>query len=80
MEPMTDMLNPPLALLAKLGSLVAHVEEGAGPWGHRFDWVAIDGLLNDPDVQVWIAEMRKAALIPEPRTPTRGRGQPLPQA
>lgn len=61
-------LVPPVSLLAKLGSVVGHVEEMLGPDGHRFDRVAIDSLLADPELREWMAEMRKAQFVPEPRS------------
>jgi hypothetical protein len=66
---MTDVLNPPPSLLAKVGSIVAHVQEGSGEDGHPFDWEAARALIRDPDVQAWLKGMRKIMLIPEPRQP-----------
>jgi hypothetical protein len=55
-------------LLAKIGSIVGHVEELRSPHGNeRFDGGAIDGLLSDPQVQAWLTDMRALALIPQPR-------------
>ena len=79
---MSDMLRPSVGLLAKLGSAVGHAEEllssAAGPrpsisvWpasqGHEFDRYALDSLLSDPEVRAWLAQMRAAAFIPEPRS------------
>ena len=48
---MTDALHPSPALLAKLGSIVVHIEEMLSAKGHYFDKMALLGLLNDADVQ-----------------------------
>lgn len=55
-------------LLAKLGSIVGHVQELRSPYGNEtFDGGAIDGLLKDPQVVQWLADMRALSLIPQPR-------------
>lgn len=57
-------------LLAKIGSLIGHVEELRSPFGNEmFDGGAIDSLLRDPQVQAWLADMRAMALVPQPRNP-----------
>jgi hypothetical protein len=38
---MTDVLNSSPTLLCKLGSIIAHVEEGSGVDGHPFDLIAL---------------------------------------
>lgn len=58
-------LSPSLA--AKIGSIVAHVDEATGADGHEFDVVAARALVNLDDVQEWLAELRKSALIPARR-------------
>lgn len=60
-------LRPAPALLAKLGSIAVHVDEGLGQGGHAFDRMALASLLVDPEVADWLAEMRKLAMIPEKR-------------
>jgi hypothetical protein len=51
----------------KLASLAVHAQEMAGPGGHAFDRVAIDGLLADPEVQQYLAALDKLALLPRAR-------------
>lgn len=64
-----DTFNPPVALLAKLASIVVHIDEGAGAGGHQYDWVALRSLLADPEVQAWIESMSAKGLAPKRRTP-----------
>lgn len=59
-------LKPSLALLAKLGSIVAHVAEAMGAGGHSFDVVAIKALLLDPEIKAWIKNI--GPFIPVKRT------------
>lgn len=56
-----------MGLQAKLGSIVVHVEEGLSASGHAFDWTAIQSLVDDPDVQGWLGQLRRLALLPEKR-------------
>lgn len=56
-KPKSDPLNPSLALLAKLGSIIVHVEEGLSETGHVFDRIAIQSLLQDPEVAAWLRAM-----------------------
>lgn len=65
-----EFLNPPPALLAKLGSVVVHVEEMLGPGGHNFDRYALNTAMNDPEVREWLSAGRKLAMIPEKRPMT----------
>lgn len=65
---MTDALNPSPTTLAKLGSIVVHIEEYLSPEGHHFDRGAIESLLRDPEVVQWLAGMRLLALLPEKRS------------
>lgn len=60
-------LNPPASLLAKIGSIVVHTEEGRSSDGHAFDWHAVDALLADPEVKAWIDEMAALSLVPRKR-------------
>lgn len=62
-----DPLKPSAALLCKLGSIAAHVDEGLSVHGHQFDWTATASLLVDPEVTEWMTAMRKMAMLPEPR-------------
>lgn len=64
---MIDVYAPPVRLLAKLGSIIVHVEEGSGAGGHQFDWSAIRSLLADREVQDWIEVMGKHGLVPVKR-------------
>jgi hypothetical protein len=64
---MTDPLKPSLALLCKLGSIAVHVDETMSSDGHIFDAAALKQLNADPEVQAWIADMTKMALVPTKR-------------
>ena len=66
---MTDALKPSPALLCKLGSIAVHVEEMMSADGHAYDKIALDALINDPDVQAWIEAMNKMAMVPRKRKP-----------
>lgn len=61
------MNTPSLQVLVKLGSIAVHAEELLSPKAHHFDRLALESLLDDPDVQLWLAEMHKAALLPVKR-------------
>jgi len=50
-------LKPRLSILVKLGSIAVHVDEMLGPGGHNFDRIALQQLLNDPEIKAWIADM-----------------------
>ena len=62
---MADVLKPSVALLAKLGSIIVHVDEGASSKGHVFDWTAARILIGDPEVQEWLTGMGRMAFIPD---------------
>lgn len=62
-----DPLTPPVTLLCKLGSIAVHVEEFLSPQGHPVDKQAIDDLLADKEVQDWLNDMGKQALLPVKR-------------
>lgn len=64
---MIDVFAPPVALIAKLGSILVHVEEGLSDAGHHFDWTATRSLLSDREVQQWIEGLRAHALVPVKR-------------
>lgn len=64
---MSDSLNPPLSVLTKLGSIAVHVEEMLSPNGHHFDRLALESLMSDPEVEDWMKDMRKMALLPVKR-------------
>lgn len=61
---MNNVYEPSIGVLAKIGSIVAHVEEGDGIDGHPFDWAAIRSLLSDQEVQQWLNGMRARSLLP----------------
>lgn len=62
-----DMTKPPLALLVKLGSIAIHAKELISPDGHQFDRIALETLLADRDVQLWLQDMDTAAMLPKMR-------------
>lgn len=61
-------LQPNAQLLVKLGSIAVHAEEMISPTGHGFDKIAMQQLLNDPQVTEWMAAMDKMAMLPKKRT------------
>ena len=61
---MVDVYAPPVRLLAKLGSIIVHVDEGCGEKGHAFDWSAVGSLIADREVQEWLAGMDAKGLLP----------------
>ena len=61
------MLSPDPALLCKLGSIVVHADEMMSDDGHHYDRLALQQLLNDPDVKHWIDLMSMAAMVPRKR-------------
>lgn len=64
---MSDPLKPSATLLIKLGSLVVHADEFHSSDGHKFDKVAFDQLLKDPEVVAWMQAMDKMAFLPKKR-------------
>ncbi len=68
-KPHVDVIkSPSLSLMCKLGSIIVHLEEASGPACSVFDVITTRTILNDPEVQDWLAAMRKAALLPVKRT------------
>jgi hypothetical protein len=61
------LIEPTMQILCKLGSIARHVEEANGPGGKQFDVEAATGLVEDHEVQAWMAEMDKLALLPVKR-------------
>lgn len=53
-----DPLKPSVSLLSKIGSIAVHIEEFLSPGGHAFDKVAIEQLLQDPEVREWLQAMK----------------------
>lgn len=64
---LSDPFTPSTGLIAKVGSILVHVEEGAGEGGHAFDWTAARSLLADREVQEWLDGLRRHALVPVKR-------------
>lgn len=62
-----DPFKPPIGVLIKLGSIAVHVEEMLSPSGHAFDKIALQSLLEDPEVVAWVAKMDKLAMLPKKR-------------
>lgn len=59
--------TPSYSLIAKVGSILVHVEEATGDDGHEFDWATIRQLLADREVQEWLDGLRRHALVPVQR-------------
>ena len=64
---LVDVFGPRASLLAKLGSIIVHVEEATGADGHAYDLIATRQLIADREVQEWLDGMRKAAMLPVKR-------------
>lgn len=62
-----DPKNPPLGVLVKVGSIARHVEEFMSLASHPLDKVALDGLLEDPEVAEWLEAMDDLGLLPVKR-------------
>ena len=65
---MSVPLTPSVKILARLGSAVVHAEEilsdpATARMVNDLDRAAFWGLVNDPEVKEWIAQMDKKALI-----------------
>lgn len=60
-------LKPSTSLLCKLGSIVIHVQEAKSSNGHDYDWISLNLLLADPEIEDWIDEMDKLSLVPKKR-------------
>lgn len=56
-----------LSLAAKLGSVLAHLEEAASDNGHPFDVASAQSLAGDPEVIRWMAALRSLSLLPQRR-------------
>ena len=59
--------KPSLSLLVKLGSIVVHADEMLSPKGHVYDRLALQQAIADTEVQEWLKEMDKMALLPVKR-------------
>lgn len=64
---MSNTLNPGPALLCKLASIVVHADESMSADGHEFDRVALQNVINDPEVIEWIAGMTAIGMAPVKR-------------
>lgn len=62
-----DTFAPPIQLIAKVGSILVHVDEALSDDGHHFDWAAIRSMLADREVQRWIVGLQSHALVPVKR-------------
>lgn len=61
-------LQPSATILVKLGSIAVHAEEYLySPGSHAFDKIALDQLLQDPEILEWLKEIGKLALLPVKR-------------
>ena len=67
MKPAADPMKPSATLLCKLGSAVVHADEYLSPACHDFDRIALQAVLDDPEVKEWLAQMQKLAMIPRKR-------------
>jgi hypothetical protein len=65
----SNPLLPSPALLAKLGSLVYHLEEYLDT-GHEFDREAARSVRESADVEEWFGQMRDLAMLPVKREHT----------
>lgn len=68
-----DAMDPDVSVLAKLASLVVHLQEAEGEGGHWFDIAAVKSLINDGGIKEWTEAMQKIGLAPVKRsTPREG--------
>ena len=51
-----------LSLAVKLASLVIHCDEAFGPGGHHFDKIAIQQIIEDPEVKQWLRTFEPGTL------------------
>lgn len=57
-------LQAPTSVMVKLGSIAVHAEEALSARGHEFDWITLEQLLADAEVQKWLKSMQQLALVP----------------
>lgn len=67
---MADPFKPSTSLLVKLGSIAVHAEEFLSLKGHNFDRIALQSVLDDPEVVEWIRAM--GAFLPLKRGSASG--------
>ena len=59
-----DPTKPSMTVLVKIGSAMVHADEMLSPTGHDYDKIALQSLINDPEVQSWIAAITKLGFVP----------------
>ena len=57
------LMDIPITLVAKLGSLVVHVQEYLSRNSNPVDRSAIETIINDPEINAWVKELEKDALV-----------------
>jgi hypothetical protein len=62
-----DPLKPSVSVLCKLGSIAVHTRELLSAGGHPFDKAALETLLEDKQVKMWLESMGSLALVPKER-------------
>ncbi len=62
-----DIKKPEMSLMCKLGSIIVHIQEAFSTKGSSFDIKAIEPLIQDNEVNEWLKEMDRLALIPKKR-------------
>ncbi len=62
-----EISKPKLSILVKLGSIAVHADELSSPQGHQFDKAALTQLLEDPEIELWMKEMKDMGLLPVKR-------------
>jgi hypothetical protein len=63
-----DALKPTPGLLCKIVSVIVHADELREPGAHEFDKVALEKVLDDPEVKEWVEAMTKAGFAPIKRS------------
>lgn len=53
----SEIIEPSLTLLCKLGSIIVHADEATEPGAHELDVTVLRALLADPEVKDWIKGM-----------------------
>lgn len=61
-------LQPSVALLSMLGSIIVHFDEATRPGGTAVDLETARRLMSHPEVEEWLDDMRFAALLPMKRS------------
>jgi hypothetical protein len=63
-----DPLKPSAGLLCKIVSAVVHADEMREPGAHHFDKIALDKVLDDPEVKEWVEAMTVGGFAPVKRS------------